>query len=423
MSEENHDARPTGPLSKIIVLDLTTFLSGPSATQLLGDLGADVIKLEPLCGDMTRTIPPYSVGPDSAYYLANNRNKRCIAVDLKREAGHRILTSLLDQVDVVVENFRPGVLERLGLDVDAIQAERPALIWVSISGFGQDGPMSRLPAYDMIVQAQSGVMSLTGEPGGPPVRLGIPAGDVVAGLYSVIGLLAALIARKESGRGRWVDAAMLDGQLAMLSYQAVYSMVGNMTPGPQGSRHDSIPTYRTFTGSDSREFAVTANTERMWHALCEAIGVPDLPLDERFHSPARRLANREALWEIVEPRFLSTTAAEWVSILNAKGVPAGLIKTVPEALADARDADRGMVRRMTHADGRTVEVLGSPVMFRNEDPPEFRYPPALGEHSEQVLTELLGYAPEEIRLLTEAGVVVSPNAATDEAQFAEAGNP
>jgi crotonobetainyl-CoA:carnitine CoA-transferase CaiB-like acyl-CoA transferase len=394
-----------GPLQGVRVLDLTTFLSGPSASQLLGDLGADVIKVEAPEGDMTRTVPPYFVGPDSAYYLANNRNKSSIVINLKIEGGRRLLERLAGEVDMVIENYRPGVLERLHLAIPELLEKYPALIWASISGFGQDGPWRDRPAYDMIVQALSGAMSLTGEPGGRPVRLGIPVGDLVAGLYAVIGLLAAWADRLRSGHGRWVDVAMLDSQLAMLSYQAVYSTVGGITPAAQGNRHDSIPTYRTFVGSDGREFAVTASTQRMFEELCRALGLSELIRDPRFIDPAGRLANRMELWRLLEEAFAAAPAEVWVEQLGERRVPTAMIKKVPEAIQDARESYRGMVREMTHSDGRRVEVLGNPVKFRGELPGELRYPPPLGEHTSEILTGLLGLPLDHIARLVADGSI------------------
>jgi CoA:oxalate CoA-transferase len=273
------------PLTGITVVDFTTFLSGPFCCQILGDLGARVIKVEPPAGDLTRSIPPHFVGPDSAYYLSTNRNKESVVIDLKNSAGRALARQLIEHGDVVVENYRPGVAARLGLDPRQLHEEHPQLIWASISGFGQTGPDRDRPAYDMIVQALSGAMSLTGEPGRPAVRLGLPVGDLVAGMYAALGIIAALFDRTRTGKGRLLDVAMLDSLLSMLSYQGVYTTVSGIAPQPQGARHDSIPTYRTFTGGDGREFAVTANTERMWRTLCSVApawrptrGLPTAPL-------------------------------------------------------------------------------------------------------------------------------------------------
>jgi crotonobetainyl-CoA:carnitine CoA-transferase CaiB-like acyl-CoA transferase len=397
-----HAARP---LDGVTVLDLTTFLSGPFATQILADLGADVIKVESLDGDSSRAIPPYFVGEDSAYFLANNRSKRSIALNLKAQAGRRIAERLIGLSDVVIENFRPGVCKRLGLDVEKIRADRPELVWASISGFGQEGPLRDQPAYDMVVQALSGVMSLTGEPGRPSVRLGIPAGDLVAGMYATIAVVAALLDQRRTGVGRVVDVSMLDCQLAMLSYQGVYSLVAGITPGPQGRGHDSIPTYRSFQGGDGREFVVTANTERMWQELCEAIGRPELVAEERFRDAHARLANKEQLWPILEAEFARQPAAQWVVALTDRSVPASLIKTVPEALEDAQHAGRGMVAEVSHPDGRTFRTLGNPIKFTDQNADRPGYPPTLGEHTGPILGDLLGLTADDIARLHADGIV------------------
>ncbi|MET9388290.1 CoA transferase [Streptomyces sp. NPDC002928] len=394
------------PLEGLRVIDLTTFLSGPSATQLLGDLGADIIKVEALGGDSSRAIVGPTVGGDSAYYLANNRNKRSIAIDLKSPRGLDIVQRLIDGADVVIENFRPGVTTRLGIDPHDVVARRPALVWASISGFGQTGPLRDRPAYDMVVQALSGVMSLTGHPGAPAARLGIPAGDVVAGLYAVIGILAALEARHETGRGRIIDVSMLHGQLAMLSYQALYANLNGVAPGPQGAAHDSIATYRSFRGGDGRELVVTANTPRMWEGLCRVLGVDELIDDERFLDAARRLRNKEELWAILEERFAQRPAAEWVDLLSATSVPAAPVRNVLEALADARAAADGSLV-VVRADEAAFENVSTPIRFESTAEVEPAYPPALGGNTVDILVDELGVPASEVDSLIADGVVAA----------------
>ncbi|TKR54453.1 CoA transferase [Allopusillimonas ginsengisoli] len=378
------------PLAGYRILDLTTFLSGPFCTQILADLGADVVKLEAPEGDSSRHIPPHFVGDDSAYFLGINRSKKSIAINMKLPEGLALAKNLIKNCDVVVENFRPGVARRIGLDTEALRSEAPRLIWASISGFGQDGPMSDRPAYDMIVQALSGVMSLTGEPGRPAVRLGIPAGDMVAGMYAAIAINAALADRERCGVGRHIDVSMLDCQLAMLSYQSTYALVAGVTPERQAARHDSIPTYRSFVGGDGRELVITANTERMWRGLCDALGLPELSADTRFSSGDRRLENREALWELLEKAFLARPAAEWIEPLAASGVPVALIKTVPEALADARESGRGMIMELSKDEDTAIDVVGNPIKFIGVNEDSGSYPPALGENTYDVLEAWLG---------------------------------
>jgi CoA:oxalate CoA-transferase len=406
-NNESHAAGPGVPLSGVRVLDLTTFLSGPFGTQIMADLDADVIKVEPFQGDSSRSVPPHFVGDASAYYLGANRGKRSIAVDLKRPSGVAAVLRIMETVDVVIENYRPGVASRLGLDATQARARRPDLIWASISGFGQTGKQSRLPAYDMIVQALSGVMSLTGEPGRPSVRLGIPAGDTVAGMYAVIGILAALEKRHRTGEGATLDVSMLDCQLAMTSYQAVYATVGGVTPQPQGARHDSIPTYRSFVGGDGREFVVTANSERMWADFCGVLGLSHLADDPRFRDGGARLQNRESLWAILEEAVKAKGAAVWVDEMQQVGVPCALIHTVPEALADARRAGRGMVLEMTDERNNSVEVVGNPIKFTDQNTREADaiYPPRLGQDSLGILQEI-GFSEEEINdVVADGGVM------------------
>lgn len=405
-------AKASLPLAGYRILDLTTFLSGPFCTQILADLGAEVVKVEAPEGDSSRAIPPHFVGDDSAYFLGANRNKKSLAIDMKHPEGLALVKRLIGEADVVVENFRPGVAARIGLHIDALREAQPSLVWASISGFGQTGPWRDKPAYDMIVQALSGVMSLTGEPGRPAVRLGIPAGDMVAGMYASIAINAALADRERHGAGRTIDVSMLDCQLAMLSYQSTYSLVAGVTPQPQGARHDSIPTYRSFTAGDGRELVVTANTERMWRGLCAALDLDELPCDQRFDSGSKRLASRDALWPLLEAAFLTRSAAEWIEPLTANGVPVALIKTVPEALADAREAGRHMVISVEDEMGNHADVVGNPIKFSGAVEVPATYPPALGADAHSVLGEWLACPTDEIGNLQDKGVLLSRAALT-----------
>ncbi len=394
------------PLHGVRVIDLTTFLSGPSATQLLAELGAEVIKVESLEGDSSRAIAGPKVSGESAYFLSNNRNKKSIALNLKDARGKEALERLIERADVLIENFRPGVMARLGLSAEETLKRQPGLVWASISGFGQQGPGHDRPAYDMVVQALSGVMSITGHKGSPAARLGIPAGDVVAGLYAVIGILAALTAKRESGRGRVIDVSMLHGQLAMLSYQAVYTAVTGVAPGPQGAGHDSIATYRGFRGGDNREFVITANTPRMWEGLCAVLGLDHLISDSRFANAAARLENKEELWKLLEARFAEKPAEEWVELLGTAQVPAALVKDVLEALTDAREADNGTIVSLSNGT-ESFENVTMPIRFAETPAVDPVFPPLLGEHTEVLLRDLLGYAESEVDELLRDRVAVS----------------
>ncbi len=395
-----------GPLAGLRVLDLTQFLSGPFGTQILGDLGAEVIKVEPPAGELSRSVPPYFVEGDSAYYLAVNRNKKSVVIDLKTPQGVALVKELAAHCDVLIENNRPGVMARLGLDHEALKAVAPRLVYCSISGFGQTGPDKDLPAYDMIVQAMSGGMSLTGVAGDEPVRAGIPLGDLTAGMYGVIGILAALQERQHTGFGRFVDVAMLDAQIALLCYQGAYYLQSGVVPGPQGRGHDSIPTYRSFTCGDGVAVVVTANTERMWADLCRVLGVPELVADARFKTAAARLANRVALWEVLEARFRADSAAHWTKQLRGVSIPCGPVHSLDKALQAEQVLHRDMVLKMRSAAGSRVRVPGNPIKFddASEGAPPV-YPPHLGQDTDAVLRELLGLQPGELGVLKNQGVL------------------
>jgi crotonobetainyl-CoA:carnitine CoA-transferase CaiB-like acyl-CoA transferase len=405
--------KPGRPLSGVRVLDLTQFLSGPYATQILADLGADIIKLEPPGGDPIRAVPPHFVGEDSVYFLCINRNKRSVAVDMKQEAGRALVKSLALACDIVMENFRPGVLERLGLSADAIRKEKPALIWCSISGFGQDGPYRNKPAYDMIVQALSGGMSLTGEPGGPPVRAGIPLGDIAAGLYASVAVLAALNRRHQTGLGDAIDISMLDCQAAMLCYQAAYYMHSGVVPGPQGRGHESIPTYRSFEAKDGIHIVITANTERMWQGLARTLGHEEWVSDPRFTTNRERLANKLVLWPLLEEAFRMRNADEWVALLEREEIPVGVVNTLDRVMKDPQIRHRNMVIDLQSDDGRKASVTGNPMKFKDTTPEAQDFPRALGADTAAVLKDVLNLPPEKIAELMRSKAIIAKDFASD----------
>ena len=396
---------PAGPLAGVRVLDFTQFLSGPYCTQMLGDLGADVIKLESPQGDLSRVIPPHRVGDDSVYYLSINRNKRSVVVDMKQPAGLEVVRRLLGEVDVVVENFRPGVLARLGTDREEWRERRPELVWCAISGFGQSGPYRDKPAYDMIVQALGGGMSLTGESGRGAVRAGIPIGDLAAGMYAATAILAALVRRNRTGDGDFIDISMLDCQAAMLCYQGAYYLHSGRVPGRQGTAHDSIPTYRGFAAAAGSELVITANTERMWEGLCRVLGLEHLRQDPRFRTNGERYENRLALWPFLETAFSERTAAEWLPLLEAEGVPAATVNTLDRVMTDPQIGHREMILQLTAADGPRVSVMGNPMRFGRSAHSPAAYPPALGEHTGAVL-EAFGFSSGELAALASSGAAV-----------------
>ena len=350
-------------------------------------------------------MPPNFVADCSVYYLSINRNKRSVVLDLKRPEGLELARRLVAGSDIVIENFRPGVLARLGIAAEKVRRDNPALIWCSVSGFGQDGPYRDKQAYDLIVQALSGGMSLTGERDGKSVRAGIPIADLAAGLYAAVGILAALHRVKATGRGETIDVSMLDCQAAMLCYQAANYLHSGRVPGRQGRGHDSVASYDTFQAADGVEVVVAAMTEGMWRSLCRAIGREDALKDERFRTNAARHANRDAVHALLQEAFLQRPAEEWVAALEREGVPAGAVNTIDRVAADPQIRHRGMVAELAADDGRQVRVMGDPLFMQESRRPHSTYPPAAGEHSVEVLRDVLGLAAEEIDRLTRAGVV------------------
>ena len=398
-------ARAEGPLSRLLVLDLTQFLAGPYAGQIFGDLGARVIKIEPVAGEMARTIAPHFVKGESAYFLAVNRNKESLAVDLKQARGRALVLDLASKADIVLEAFRPGVAARLGLGYDALRAANAKIIVCSISGFGQDGPYRDRPAYDIIAQAVSGGMSMTGERGGVPVRAGIPIGDLSAGMYAVIGALAALERVRSEGVGAHIDVAMLDCQISMLVYQAAYHLIAGEVPGPQGREHVSFPTYRAFRCADGIEIVVAANTERMWSDLCAALGCGELSADPRFRLNEDRLRHRAELAPLLEAAAAKISSAELLTALAAREVPAAPINTLDRALADAQVRHRDMVVQVVDAEGSSIEVAGNPVKVAGLSSRQHAYPHRLGADTATILRECLGLSADEIGDLAKQGVI------------------
>jgi crotonobetainyl-CoA:carnitine CoA-transferase CaiB-like acyl-CoA transferase len=391
-------------LAGLRVLDMTQVLSGPFCTQTLADLGAEVIKLEPPHGDLSRAMQPHFIGDDSVYFVSLNRNKRSIALDLKKPAGVDLVRRLIARCDVVVENNRPGVLDRLGLAAADLRAANPRLVWCAISGFGQDGPYRDKPAYDMIVQALAGGMSLTGEPGGAPVRAGIPIGDIAAGMYATIAILAALNRRHATGQGETIDISMLDCHAAMLTYQAAYFLHAGQAPGRQGSGHDSIPVYRVFKGGDGNDFVLCVMTEANWLALCRVLG-GRLDADPRFATSRDRYHNRLTLWGELERAFTARPAAEWVALLGAESIPVAVVNSLAQVVADPQIAHRGMVAELAAPDGRRARVMGNPIALADAPRAPAQFAPRLGENSAEVLGAVLGLSHGEIDDLVTRGVV------------------
>ncbi len=371
-------------------------MAGPYCTLILGDLGAEVIKIEkPGIGESSREMPPHFFEGQSAYFIAMNRNKKSMTLDLKSEAGKRIFYDLARKSDVVIDNFRPGVVKKLGIDFDTLKTMNPRIICCSISGYGQPGPFRAPPAFDLVIQARGGIMSYTGEPGQMPVRMGAPMGDLSGGLFASQGILAALYQREKTGRGQRIDISLVDCQTSLLTYRAQFYLVGKEIAQPVGSGHVSAHPIRAFR-TKTFDVVIDANTESIFAELCDAIGKPEMAQDEKFHSRENRLKNREELYSILEKAFLAKTGEEWLGLLE-KRIPIAPINTIDKALADPQTLSRNMVVEVEYEDKKKLNIVGNPIKMSEVEQEVFKRPPYLGEHTEEILRELLNYSPEQIR--------------------------
>ena len=397
------------PLAGVRVVDLTRVMVGPYCTMMLGDLGADVVKIEiPGRGDDTRHWGPPFVASETVYFLSVNRNKRSIALDLKHDAGKEVLWRLIDGADVLVENFSPGTLDRLGFGYDAVRARKPDIVYAAISGFGQSGPDYQRTAYDLIVQGTSGMMSITGHPGGPPTRLGVPIADIGGGMFAAYAIVAALFDRERSGEGSYVDVSMLGGQVALLTYQAgLYLSTGDV-PRQLGNAHPMIAPYDTFQTADGYVNLAVGN-DSLWARFCAALDLASLLEDERFASNAGRSTNREALYAVLEPRLSALTTDEVVRRLDAAGVPCGPIRDVAQAMDDGQTQAQDLVLDVEHPRIGPLRLSGAPYHFDGEAVRARLAPPLLGQQTAEVLAEA-GYSGEEIASLIACGAAQAEDA-------------
>lgn len=402
-----------GPLAGVRVLDLTWVLSGPYAAMTLCDLGAEVIKVErPPYGDIARTTGPF-IGDESAYFLSINRGKGSVSLDLRAPEGKDAFLRLVQRADVVIENFTPGVMAKLGLDFATLSARNPRLIMCSISGFGQTGPDRELPALDVIVQGAGGVMSITGEPGGRPVRPGLSLGDIAAGMYAAIGILAALHERERSGRGQYIDVSMLDCQLAVLENAFARYFATGQPPGPLGTRHPAATPFQAFPTADG--FIVVAlswGTENQWQLLCGFLGLAGLIDDERFETSGKRTANHALLEPILNEAFRRRTTAAWLADFRPAGIPSGPLNTIPQAAAMPQVAAREMIVEQPHPKLGTVRLINHPVKFSRTPGAVRGAPPSVGQDTRRILRDIGGLDDATIERLLAAGIALETDPAT-----------
>ena len=396
-----------GPLAGLRVLDFSRILSGPYASMVLADMGAEVIKVEPLGkGDETRNFPPFQ-GPLSHYFMALNRNKESIALDLKSPRGADLARRMAAEADVVLENFRPGVMERLGLGYEALSAANPRLVYCSISGFGEGSPLSDRPAFDIVAQALSGVMSVNREPGQAPNKLGLPLGDMAGSIFAVFGILAALTQRGATGRGQKVDVAMLDSLIGMLGYLAQIYFVTGTAPQPVGTKHGSLTPYGAFPTSDGHVI-VACLTEGFWHNFARSLDAPELIDDPRFARYETRLTHRAELEALIEARMVRNDTAWWLARLDAFDVPHAPILDVGEALEQPHVLARGLVETVEHPQAGTMRMVRGPIRFDGAGPAPAVPPRLLGEDAAAVLGRVLGLGSDAVSDLVAAGVVGAP---------------
>lgn len=394
------------PLEGIRVLDLSRILTGPFCSMILADLGAEVIKVEmPGKGDDTRSWGPPFIEGESAYFLCINRNKKSMTLNLKKEKGKEILHKLVEKCDVLLENFSPGVTQKLGVDYGTICKINPRIIYCSISGFGQTGPYKDWPAYDIIIQGMGGLMGITGEHGRPPVRIGVAITDMGAGMYAAIAVLSALVAREKTGKGQWIDVSLLDSTVSWLTYMAANYFATGEVPIRAGSAHPNIVPYQCFETSDGKYLTVAVGNDNLWKSFCNALGLEELIENPKFATNPKRVENRNELIPILTKIFLTKTREEWMEVLLKERVPCGPVYTMDEVFHDPQVLHRSMLVEIEHPKAGRIRQIGIPMKF-SETPGKIKAPPPLlGQHTKEILRSLLGYSENDIDQLKKEGII------------------
>lgn len=396
-------SRKTGPLAGVTVIEFCQALAGPYCGMLLSDLGARVIKVEKPGGDDSRGMPPHFIEGTSVYFMSINRGKESLVVDLKQPAARKVMLDLVAKADIVIENNRPGVMDRLGLGFEDLKAVNPSITMCSISGFGKDGPYSNRPAYDMIVQAMSGGMSVTGEPDGKPVRSGVPIGDMCAGMAGALAAVSALQAAKATGQAQHADVSMLDVQLSMLSYPMAYHLASGVNPTLAGRGHTGIPEMGAYECSDGSEVLIAPLAEQMWPRVCRALGLDEMAVDPALATRSARIQRREEVKQKISAAFLQRSSSEWIELMNDAGIPATRVNTFADVIADPQIQHREMVTEVKYGDTPT-RLIGSPMKFAGVDQ-GYGDPPILGADGHAILSGDLKLSEQEIQLLEKSGAI------------------
>jgi crotonobetainyl-CoA:carnitine CoA-transferase CaiB-like acyl-CoA transferase len=389
---------------------MTQALAGPFGSRFLGDLGAEVIKIEPPgSGDMTRKFAGPSFKGESGYFIAINRNKKSVTINLRIEKGKEIFKKLVEKSDVVFENFRPGTTKKMGLDYDVLKKINPRIIYCALTGFGQTGPYRERPAFDYIIQAVGGVMSVVGEPGRPPVHTGFPIADLSGGVFATLGIIAALYAREKTGVGQFIDLSMLDIIISLWAFMGQFYLLAGDIPGPVGSGHVTNVPLGAYKAKDGY-LVITCTTQSFYEKLATVISqevekYKDLPKDERFNTPLKRLENREEMEKIINDALSTKTSTKWQEILEKADVPSAVINNVAQAFSDPQVLSRNMIVEMEHSLGGVIKTMGNPFKMSGIEKEVFNSPPILGQHNEEIICGLLGYSKEDLERFKREGVI------------------